>query len=146
MKKETSKIKQVGIYMDHAQAKFIEPDTTGKIHVIQSALKSMVRIDGEESDGTRLGNFRSTNNESHKHNREQNEIHAYYKQLAEQLKPYDEIFIFGPSTAHNELHNYLINEKKLSGKKISTEKADYITENQIKERVRNFFASDKSKA
>ena len=137
MKNEKA-IKQIGIWMDHENALIIEP-SSGQIRKINSPYKGRTRIPGETADGTRLGNYRSTNNESHKHYRQENDLHSYYKQLADEVHPYDEIFIFGPSTAHSEFQNYLLKEKNFHGKKIAVEKADYITENQMREMVRNFF-------
>jgi len=142
MKKEKPTTK-IAVWMDHTEAQLIEPGmTTDQIRLILSPFKGKVRKAGEESDGIQLGNYRSTNNESHKHFREQNELLSYYKQLAEALMPYNEILISGPSTAHNEVYNYLLNEKKFSGKKISVKKTDYITPNQIREIAENFFDSD----
>lgn len=140
MKKEKTQIKKIGIWMDHAEARIMEPDASSdQIRLIHSSFNSRVRTAGAGSDGTQLGIYRSTNNESHKHNRKQEELHSYYKQLAEELESYDEIFIFGPSTAHNEFHNYLLKEKKFSDKKIVAESAAHTTENQMREAVRNFF-------
>src|SRR5690242_1510194 len=100
-----STIRKIGIWMDHAEAQMMEPDATSdQIRLFSSPFKNVVRTAGEGSDGTQLGNFRSTNNESHKHYRKQNELHSYYKQLAGALQSYDEIFIFGPSTAPREFH------------------------------------------
>lgn len=140
MKNEKSIIKKIGIWMDHNEARLIKPDATAdQIRIMHSGIKSRERIAGEKGDGIQLGNYRSTNNESHKHHKKQEELHSYYKQLAEELQAYDELFIFGPSTAHNEFHNYLLSERKFAGKRIVAEKADHITENQMREVVRNFF-------
>ncbi len=138
--KNIKQTKQIAVWMDHTSAKLIEPGTGAEqTRVILSPYQGKVRIAGEGADGTQLGNHRSTNNESHKHFTQQNELHAYYKQLASELLSYDDILVFGPSTAHSELHNYLLGEKKFSGKNIVAKKADYITENQIREAAGKFF-------
>jgi hypothetical protein len=138
------KKKIIGVWLDHAEARFINPlDLNGKPEVIQSLLNTHKHLPGEEADGTRMGNFRSTNDESHKHFREQNELNAYYKKIAEALSPFDDILIFGPTTAKKELQNHLMSDKNFAGKKITVEPADYITENQMAERVRNFYRAEK---
>jgi len=131
MKKQES-MKSIGVWMDHAHAKLVEPGaSTAAIREMQSPVEGRVRIDGEGADGTRLGGYRSTNNENHKHNKEQNEIHLYYKQLAEVLLPYEKIFICGPSTARKEFHNYLLEEKRFFGKRIFSKQEDKLSENQL---------------
>ena len=48
-------------------------------------------------------------------------------------------FLFGPTTARKEFRNYLLKEKLLPGKKISSRAADYLTDNQMVEQVRKYF-------
>ena len=79
MKKIKSIVNHIGIWMDHAEARIINPDISAdKPNLIRSSYKSRIRIAGENGDGTQLGNNRSTNNESHKHFRKQNDLHSYY--------------------------------------------------------------------
>ncbi|MEO8148899.1 MAG: hypothetical protein ABI723_14735 [Bacteroidia bacterium] len=137
---KNNKRSKIGLWLDHAEARIINPDkNAGIVKSIHSTVESRVRIAGESGDGTRLGNNRSSNNESQKHHREQNQVHAYYKQLAQEVMPYDDILIFGPTTAPQEFHNYLNSEKDCTGKRIKVEHTDYITDNQLTEQVHNFF-------
>lgn len=131
---------QVGVFMDHAEASFFIPNKKEK-HTIISGIKHHERIKGESGDSTRLGNFRSTNNENHKHNIEQNDLHLYFKALAAYLNAYDEIFIIGPTTAPTEFQSYCLKHKLLHGKRISVKKSDYLTDNQIEEKINAFFKS-----
>ena len=136
--------KIAGLWLDHSEAKLVNPsESNSQPSVIKSMHNQGKHIAGEEADGTRLGNFRTTNDESHKHYREQNELHVYYKKVAEALQPFDDILIFGPTTAKQELQNYLLADKNFANKKITVEPADYITDNQIAERVRNFYKAEK---
>ncbi|MBK9318153.1 MAG: hypothetical protein IPM91_04500 [Bacteroidetes bacterium] len=81
MKKENA-VKQVGLWLGQAEAHFIHPTlTTNEPETTTSELESQVRHKGESGDGTRLGGFRSTNNENHKQHREQDALHKYYKEL-----------------------------------------------------------------
>lgn len=135
MKKQIA-LKKIGIWMDHAEAKFIDPEMSTVIQVISSPIKTHVRIPGQAGDTTRLAGYRTTNREQNKNNKKQNEEKAYYKELAEMLKTYDEIFIFGPTMARNEFYNFLMKEKGFSDKKILTEEGNYDTENQIVAQVK----------
>ena len=141
MKKVISKA-VIGVWMDHAEARIIDIGRkTGKISVIKSP-SGKRRIAGEAADGTSLGNFRSTNNEYSKHNKKQNTTHSYFKKLADALGDYDEIHLFGPTTAQKEFHNFVSDEKLLTGKKITSQAADYLTDNQLVEHVRKYFSTE----
>ncbi len=133
-------IKRIGLWMDHSEAILINPDEIdGKMHIIRADKSHHIRHAGQSASGTKLGNYRSTNNESHMHNKEQNHLHAYYKELASTVHPYDEILVLGPTTAPREFHNYLEKEKELNAKKMEVLHCDYLTENQLHEQVRNYF-------
>jgi hypothetical protein len=137
-------IASIGVWMDHAQAKLIEPGKPAfDMRVIESPVEGRVRIEGEGADGTRLGGYRSTNNEVHKHNREQNELHQYYKQLADVLLPYEKILLCGPGTARKEFHNYLLDKKRFNGKKILSMQEDKFSDNQLAAYVTNHLQETK---
>src|SRR5689334_454245 len=139
MKKNKNIPAVIGVWMDHSKACLIDlAKSTKTISTIKSPIKPR-RIFGEKSDGTRLGNNRSTNNEYSKHEKEKNIEHAYFKKLVDTLSEYDEIFLFGPTTARKEFRNYVLKEKLLTGKKITSHAADYLTDNQMVEQVRNYF-------
>ncbi len=124
--------------MDYQSATVREPFSI-KSKIMMSTLHSHLRYDGETGDGTLLGNNRSTNNESHKHNIEKNATHEYFKTLEEELMAYDEILILGTGTAPNEFSNFCQANNKLSGKKITVGKSDYISDNQFLHEINNFF-------
>jgi hypothetical protein len=138
--KSTQQTKQLGIWMDHASAKLVEQD--GRVNEITSNISKHERIPGESGDGTKLGNFRSTNNEFHKHNIEINELHSYFDQLYNALSTFNDIVIFGPSTAHDEFANYIIEKHKHFPGKITLAKTDYLTENQLVQYVKKHFFNE----
>lgn len=141
MKNKINISKQIGVFMDHSGATLLTPDSIQE-KIISSGIAHPIRTDGEGGDGTQLGNYRSTNNETHKHNKEQNQLHVYFKNLVEHLKPFDEILILGPTTARDEFHNYFQKEKLLHEKMIVIEKSNYLSENQLREKIINFFKSN----
>jgi hypothetical protein len=141
MNKHNVEIKKIGVWMDHAEAKFMEPEKElNSMRTIHSASADMKHFPGESSDGTKIGLYRSTNNEAHKHRKEENASREYFEYLAGQLEPYDEIFLFGPTTAANEFANYISREKLLVGKKIHMEKTDYLTDPQKVKLIKEFFS------
>lgn len=136
---EKSTEKKIGIWLDHARAHFIElSKTPAIIETVYSNIESQERTDGQGADGVKFGNNRSSNNEHHKHNREQGIVNGYYNTLQNKLKVYDELYLFGPTTAKDELKNRLLEDKHFTNKKIKIESADYISENQMKAMAKEF--------
>jgi hypothetical protein len=134
--------KKIGVWMDHQHAFLIELKKQDEvIETVNSEMESQLRYAGESGDGIRMGNNRSTNNEHHRHQREQDIRHSYFKKLEDKLKKYDDIYLFGSSTAKDELFNLMKENAHFDGKMISVETADEMTENQMVERVKDFFNS-----
>jgi len=65
-------------------------------------------------------------------------IKKYYNEVIECIKDAEEILIFGPGDAKHELKRQLENNK-LGGHIVGIETVDKMTENQIKEKVRQHF-------
>ncbi len=144
MNKKNEEIKKIGVWMDHAEAKFIEPgNELSSMRSIHANDPGLIRHAGESSDGTKIGQYRSSNNEFSKHRKEENNTREYFESLVGQLKSYDEVFIFGPTTAFSEFMNYLTKEKALSNQKIHVEKSDYLTDPQLLKMVKEYFFSTK---
>ena len=132
--------KKVGLWLDHSHAHFI--DFSKGPAVVETAFsgeESQLRFGGEHGTGTQMGNNRSTNSEHHRHNREQEHMHEYYNMLADRLKNYDDIFLFGPTTAKDELFNKLNADKSFASKTIQVQSADHMTENQMIAKTRKYF-------
>ena len=63
MKKQLE-IKKIAIWMDHKEAKMIDPAHLDQDLIkVTSKIKGRKRISGQSSDGVKLGGFRSSNNE-----------------------------------------------------------------------------------
>jgi len=132
--------RKVGVWLDHAQAHFV--DLSKGPAIVETAFsdqESQLRNKGESGTGNKLGNYRSTNNENHRHNREKELKHEYFKMLSDRLKNFDDILLFGPTTAKDELHNVLKADKQFNGKKIDVKAADQMTENQMVAEVKGWF-------
>src|SRR5450432_2535460 len=88
--------KNLGIWMDHSSAHLME-FTTDPIETKTIASK-FTHEEKEESLGK---------SEHLMHNKERHEQSAYYKKLGETIKNYEEVILFGPTNAKNELLNIL---------------------------------------
>jgi molybdopterin converting factor small subunit len=124
--------KQIGVWLDHSEAHFIGHSDSGAytIETVQSPYERNKREAGENSDHTRFGanaNYTS-NNENRKHNIAQNELNRFFDELESKLEPYDEILLFGPTTAKEQLYNRLSENKQFAGKTISVKPSDKLSQ------------------
>lgn len=142
-----NKVKQVGLWLDHAMAHVIgyRDGYSYLIETVESPYNRKPRVAGEGSDITRFGVTYISNNEDRKHNRLRNKLESYFTVLENKLKDYDEILLFGPTNAKNQLYNRLTQKKAFAGKTILMESAGTLTENQTIAFVRDFYnaASEK---
>jgi stalled ribosome rescue protein Dom34 len=120
--------KQIGIWMDHSIAHISEmKDNTFISRIVKS---EFTHTEKEQSLGR---------SENLMHHKEQHQQSSYYKKITEVLKDYNEIVLFGPTTAKNELLNLLKADHHFENKKIEVRQTDKMTENQQHEFVRNYF-------
>lgn len=116
----------LGIYMDHSTAHLME-FSTDEIHtkIIPSAFSP------EDDD------FKG---ERHTHYKEQHELAAFYKELGEIMLNYEEVLLFGPTEAKEELFNLLKTAPRFEKLKITIKTSDKINENQKHAFVRDYFS------
>lgn len=121
-------IKQLGIWMDHSIAHVIKL-TNGTIET--NSIESIPEIQGDEQIVYK--------DESHSLNKEQRQLSSYFKKLGDVILGYDQVILFGPTEAKNELIN-VIKENHLFDKiKIDVESADKMTEIQRNTFVKEYF-------
>lgn len=111
--------KKLGIWMDHHHA-FLTEFTAAPMQtkLIENEFTEQVR-------GTSLGK-----GESHMHAKEQRQYLEYYKKLAEVIKHYEEVILYGPTDAKVELFNTLSHDHVFANIRIEVKQADKMTENQ----------------
>lgn len=119
--------KKVGIWMDHAVAHLIEANAPQKRRLIESDFTFEVK---EEA---------LSRSENLMHNKRQQMIEAYYKELATVILGYDHVLLFGPTNANLELNNYLRKDLKYKDILIDVLPADKMTDNQLFAFVRDYF-------
>lgn len=79
-------------------------------------------------------------NENLMHNKEQHQQAAYYKSLAEAVKGYDEVVIFGPTAAKHEFYNLLKKDAHFAKTIIEVADAGKMSDNQLQAFVRDHFS------
>jgi hypothetical protein len=121
--------KKIGIWMDHSSAHLME-FTTDPIRttIITSSFTP-------QEKGNSLGK-----SENLMHNKEQQQRAAYYKEIGEAIKKYEEVLLFGPTDAKVELLNLLRKDHLFEKIKIETKQTDKMTENQEHAFVKDYFS------
>jgi hypothetical protein len=121
-------IKRLGIWMDHSDAFLME--LTNDM-ILTSRVFSDLSNQETEFDiykGEKLIN-----------KKERHLQLFYYRKLGEIIKKYQEVVLFGPTDAKNELLNLLKVDHLYEDIKIETTNSDKMTENQMQIFVREYF-------
>lgn len=122
-------LKLLGIWMDHSIAHLTDrPNGTFVTKIIES--KPPLLVNPEDL---------YYKDESHMLNKEQDQLAAYYQKLGDAILDYDEVILFGPTEAKNELANSLKDNHLFEKIKIVIKPADKMTESQQHEFLKEFF-------
>lgn len=121
--------RKLGIWMDHSNA-FLMEITSGPI--LQHQLQSDFNFQHRESSLQK--------SELLMHNREQHEQSIYYKTIAETIIDFNEVLLFGPTEAKNELFNLIRTNRLFDQINLTVQNSDNMTEVQMHIYVREFFA------
>ena len=105
--------KKIGIWMDHANANLIEFDS-------DVAATKTISSDFDAED--RAATLQRSENEMH--NKEQQKHGTFYKKLSIVIKDFDEVILFGPTDAKNELYNLLKQNHQFDKIKIEVKNSD----------------------
>lgn len=103
-------IHQLGIYLDHASANLIDFTDTNKEN--QTIISEFDIQDKHET---------LQRSESEMHHKEQDKQRAYFKKIAMLAIGYNELILFGPTTAKTELFHFLQKDNSFGKIKIDTE-------------------------
>jgi len=121
--------KLLGIWMDHSFAHLTEINNdTIETKIVES--KPEVQVNKEDL---------YYKDESHMLNKEQGLLSAYYKKLGDIIMDYEEVILFGPTDAKNELLNLLKDNHLFDKIKIEAKSADKMTENQQHDFIKAYF-------
>lgn len=120
--------KYLGVWMDHSKAHIMELAADAmETRIIESTFTHEVK---EET---------LSKNENLMHNKEQHQQAAYFKQLGEVIKKYDEVLLFGPTEAKNQLFNLLRADHLFENIKIDIKQTGKLTEHQERAFVKEHF-------
>jgi stalled ribosome rescue protein Dom34 len=121
-------IKTLGVYLDHSAARLIEYGTSNSdIFSVYSKFDHQAKVEG------------LTKSEHIMHEKEQHQQQQYYKNIAEKLKGYSNIVLYGPTDAKFELKNVLHESHFFNEAKIHTESTDKLNEMEQREFVATYF-------
>lgn len=121
-------IKQLGIWMDSSTA-----------HLIELSNDKIVRNTIELSPA--LPEQIEDLDESLMNNKEQNQLTDYFLNLSKVIKEYNEVLLFGPSSAKTELFDRLKEDNQFDEIQIDVLAADKMNDNQQEAFVRKFFTA-----
>ncbi|HEY5123290.1 MAG TPA: hypothetical protein VIK14_06090 [Ignavibacteria bacterium] len=121
-------IKQLGIWMDHSNAFLLE--------IVNDTIETNSVV-SELSDPEAEFNFYKGEKLIHK--KERHLQLSYYKKVGEIIKKYQEVVLFGPTDAKNELLNLLKIDHLFEDIKIEVVNSGKMTESQMQTFVREYF-------
>lgn len=129
-------LKFYGVWVDHAHAFVVKTNPLGEI-------LSVVELDSEvppKNHGGLNGDEHLTSmNQNKNFEHRKNEMHKFCKEVIDHIKDADEIVLFGPGIAKNELKNEIEEVKALAPKLTRVETTDkMMTANELKETVKRF--------
>lgn len=113
--------------MDHATAHLMAMDDTIVTEIITSHFTQQQKSASLEK------------NENLMHNKEQHQQSSFYKKLADAISKYDEVVLFGPTSAKSELFNILQEDHHFAKIRIEVKSSDNLTENQQHAFVKDYF-------
>ena len=123
------KIKQLGIYMDHAHAFLMELEN-GLI-ISRNIVSGWIETEDKPNQDKHFMDF---NCGEKKHLQS-----AYYHEISDIIRHYQQIVLFGPTDAKNELHKLLSDNHLFKDIKIKLVETDKLTDVQMHEFVKEYF-------
>jgi len=136
-------MKNIGIWIDKKKAKIVSIEAGNeRLDTIMSDIEDF-NIHG--GSGTRLKGGPQDVVQDRKYlEREKHQFAEFFKDVVTYIVGADSIVIFGPAQTGEKLYKVLLEKhSQFHHKNVSIEKADSMTDNQIKAWVRNYYNSDK---
>jgi hypothetical protein len=132
--------RQTGIWIDRKKAIIVSLDGKNEsITEIDSDIENKRHHHREGNKGTFSGKHHSAN-ETQLNNRKKEQTNYFMDSVINYVKKSDELYIFGPSTAKNELKKRIQDEKMISADKLKgVTTSNKMTINQIVAKVRDFY-------
>ncbi len=122
------KTRLLGVWMDHARAYAM---TFVNDSIISETIESTFTSEDREETIAR--------SEHVMHNKEQQQQGSYYKRIAETIKNYEKVVIFGPTDAKSQLANLLKEDHHFDAIEIEVKSADKMNRQEMHEFVKEYF-------
>jgi hypothetical protein len=120
--------KKLGVWMDHSNAFIMELKNDTIVTSIVESEYSHQESQTNIYKGEKLI-----------HKKEQHLQLSYYKKLGEIIRNYDDVILFGPTDAKNELFNLIKNDHLFTEIAIKVKQSDKLSEQQMQTFVREYF-------
>ncbi len=120
--------KKLGIWMDHSNALLFNFDSVANN-------KKVIASDFSLKDKHET----LQRSESEMHNKQNHKTTSYYNKIANEIKKFDEVLLFGPTDAKLELFHILKDDHKFSKIKIECKTTDKMSEKEQSKFVQNYF-------
>lgn len=121
-------VKKIGIWMDHTTARLIEFSSD-----VKEAKTIISDFTSQEKDEA------LRRSESEMHNKEQHKHATFYKNIAIEIKKFDEVLLFGPTDAKVELFNIIRENHSYDNIKIEIKTTDKMSYEEQHKFVRHYF-------
>jgi len=122
------KIKQMGIWMDHSNAFLME---LANNKIVESIIVSEFTQQGKEKSMEKSEKFAN--------NKEQQQQSSYYKKISGIIRNYQEVLLFGPTDAKNELLNLVKADHLFDNIKIEVKNSDKMSAMKMQDFVKEYF-------
>jgi len=134
-------MKNVGIWIDKKEAKIVSIDE--KNQRLDTIMSDVEDFHASGGSGTRLkGGPQDVVQDSKFMEREKHQLSKFFNEVVEHISDADDIVIFGPAQVGQKLNKQLLEKhSQFQGKKISIEKADNMSDNQIIAWVKDYYIS-----
>ena len=119
--------RKLGIWMDHSNAYLME---LANDIIVQRVVSELANHETE---------FNFYKGEKLIHKKEQHLQLSYYNKIGDIIKKYQDVILFGPTNAKNELLNKIKTDHLFEDIKIVLKNSDKMTEDQMKTFVRDYF-------
>ena len=134
---------RAGIWIDHKAAYFIKVsgDHSPIVEKLESGIQNRSASPVDEKTYVRLAHS-VFNSHDRLQQHQQHEFHIFYALLINKLREVDYVFLFGPGEAKHGLNREIVKQgTHFPCKVVGIDAADKLTQNQMQEKVREFFTS-----
>lgn len=133
---------QTGIWIDASKALIVKlSGNVEHISKIEAEIENPIHLFGDGDKGSFMGTTH-VNNEKTFDEKAKHQTEGYLKDIIEKVKDTDELFVFGPGEIKIHLREHIMGIRDLAPKLKAVETADRMTENQVIEKVKDFFINE----